>query len=875
MRKNLLVMLIFLSHVAFAQQGIQVKGKITNTKGEPLAGATIYVSPTNKTLLSDDAGNYIVFVLESIKQIAIKVSYTGYATEEKTVDINAGSASNTDFQLKSDVLSLTDVVITANASSRNKITSSVSVSTVRQEDIQKSAPRTTAEIFRNIPGIKAEASGGDGNTNITVRGVPISAGGSKYLQLQEDGLPVLQFGDIAFATADIFLRADNTLSRIEAIRGGSASVLATNSPAGIINFVSKTGTVKGGNIALTSGLDYGNYRADFNYGMPVGNNYSFNVGGFYRIGEGPRTAGFNANNGGQIKMNFTKKFDKGYIRLYAKYLNDKAAAYMPMPIQVSGTNSNPVYSSLPGFDAKYGAMQSKYLLQDIGTGVNGEVHNTNVKDGMHPITKSIGAEFSFDLGDGVKIEDRFKYANNSGGFIAPFPASIGTTASMLATIATATGWDLKGASVSYADGKNYSGSNAMIMHMFNTSLNNFNNLVNDLKLKKSFKNSDLTLGLYKANQNIDMSWIWTSYLTDISGNGLHPLIIKNASGTIMNPGTSNAFAYGTPVWGNLRRSYDTKYNIWAPYLNATINLSNRWNVDGGIRMDVGKVTGSYAGGSISAKDMNGDNVTSPNETSVESINYAAAKPVNYKYSYASYSIGTNYKITANQAVFARYSSGATTKADRILFTDNILADGSVKGIKDQIDQAELGYKANYKNLGLFLTAFYAKVNEMGGYEATTQKIIENHYKSLGLEIEFAARLSKSFDMRGGATFTNAKITEGSNKGNKPRRQSPFIYNIMPTYNAGKFSAGLSAIGTTWSYAQDNNQLKFKGYILLNPFVSYKIMKQLNLSLNANNVFNSLGITEAEEGSITENTTNIIRARSVTGRTISATLSFTF
>jgi hypothetical protein len=54
-----------------------------------------------------------------------------------------------------------------------------------------------------------------------VRGLPVAAGGAKFLQLQEDGLPVLEFGDIAFGNADIFLRADRSLDRIEALsRGG-------------------------------------------------------------------------------------------------------------------------------------------------------------------------------------------------------------------------------------------------------------------------------------------------------------------------------------------------------------------------------------------------------------------------------------------------------------------------------------------------------------------------------------------------------------------------------------------------------------------------------------------------------------------------------
>lgn len=874
MKIRLLVLMLLCISKLFAQQSAVIKGKITNNKKEPLSGATITVIPGNKVYLSEDDGSFVLQGLPAEKSVTVKVSYAGYTNEELTVDISAGGVKEIAFLLKNDVLALTDVVVVGNTGSRNKLNSSVSVSTIKQEDIQKAAPRTTAEIFRSIPGIKAEASGGDGNTNITVRGVPISAGGSKYLQLQEDGLPVLQFGDMAFATADIFLRADQTVGRIEAIRGGSASVLATNSPAGIINFVSKTGATEGGTVAISSGLDYGNFRTDFNYGAPIANGLSFNVGGFYRVGEGPRTAGFNANNGGQLKFNLTKQFSNGYIRLYTKYLNDRAAAYMPMPLQVTGTNSNPKYSSLSTFSAKNGALQSPYLLQDFGTGVDGQLRNANVADGMHPVSQATGIEMSFNLGSGFKIENRARFAQNSGRFIAPFPASVGSTSSILSTIASATGWNLTGASVSYANGgAAYTGQNAMIIHMFDVELNNFNNFVNDLKINKSFKGGNLTFGYYKSIQNVGMSWLWNSYLTDVNGDGLQPLVIKNSSNTVMNAG--GQIAYGTPVWGNLKRNYDTRYDISAPYVNATFDVNDKINIDGGLRWDIGRVTGSYTGGSNAPKDMNGNGTIDPNETSVESMNFSTTKPVNYKFDYASYSLGINYKLDASKAVFARYSSGATTKADRILFTSNVLADGSVKGIKDAIDQAEVGFKGNFKNIGLFVTGFYAKINEQGGFEATTQKIIENNYKSVGVELELAARINKFIDIKGGITYTKAEITDGATKGNKPRRQAPFIYNLIPTYSKGNFSVGFAAIGTSSSYAQDNNLLKLKGYVLINPFINYKFNKAFMLSVNANNLLNTIGITESEEGSITDNTTNIIRARSVTGRTISATVSFSF
>jgi hypothetical protein len=389
-----------------AQQTTSIKGKITGNNQESLAGATVNYSAANKLAVADEKGNFVIDGLPIDQSVLLKISYTGYVATEKSFNLTSAGLTDVVISLATDALSLTEVTVTGVSNPISRLSSSVSTSTLRSDDISKSAARTTAEIFRSIPGIKSEASGGDGNTNITVRGVPISAGGSKYLQLQEDGLPVMQFGDIAFATQDIFLRADQSLAKIEAIRGGSASTMATNSPAGIINFISKTGNTEGGSISTTTGLDYNNFRTDFNYGAPISNGLSFNVGGFYRLGEGPRTAGYTANNGGQLKFNMTKQFKSGFARVYFKYLNDRAAAYMPMPIQVSGTNANPVYNSLPGFDALHGTIHSPYLLQNLGTGVNGDLRRSDVSDGMHPISNSVGLEFNFDLGEGWKIENR-------------------------------------------------------------------------------------------------------------------------------------------------------------------------------------------------------------------------------------------------------------------------------------------------------------------------------------------------------------------------------------------------------------------------------------------------------------------------------------
>jgi len=873
MRKlPILLCMLLAVMAATAQQKISIKGKVTDGKA-PLAFASVVNAATGKGTATDEKGNFTLNDVSTQSKVTIVVSFTGYATVTKEVD--ASSAAEVVIELKADAMDLSAVVVTGTTGGRNKLGSSVSVSSLKLDDANKAAPRTTAEIFRSIPGIKSEASGGDGNTNITVRGVPISSGGSKYLQLQEDGLPVLQFGDIAFATADIFLRADQSIARIEAIRGGSASTLASNSPAGIINFISRTGTTEGGSVAYTTGLDYNNSRLDFNYGSMIGNGLSFHMAGFYRAGEGPRTAGYTANNGGQLKFNITKQFSNGYVRLYVKHLNDRAAAYMPMPMQVTGTNSKPTYGSVAGFDVLSGAMQSPYLTQNFGIGMNGERRRADVRDGMHPVSSSVGAEFSFDLGQGWKLEDRARFSANNGRFIAPFPAQVGSRASVLAAIGTAKGWNVTGATLRYAnDNTVYNGANAMIIHMFDTELNNFNNFVNDLKLKKKLKNGDLTLGYYKSLQNINMSWLWNSYITDVNGDGLRPLNIVSATSQTFTQ--NGLFAYGVPVWGNCcQRNYDVQYDISAPYAALSLEASEQLTFDASLRWDIGKVTGSYAGNAQAQIDVNNDGTIQPTETSVSVINHPAAAPVNYNYDLFSYSAGINYKLNNSAALFARYSTGYSAKADRILFTNNVFADGSARGVDDRLSQLEVGYKRNFNKGGLFVTGFYASVRESGGYEATTQRVIENNYNSYGVEIEAIYTPTRNFDIRGSITYTRAEITDGSNKGNKPRRQSPVIYNLVPTFSGKKLSAGISFIGTGSSFAQDDNKLKFKGYVLVNPFINYRFSKSFLFSLNGNNLLNSIGITEAEEGSITDNQVNIIRARSVMGRTISATVSFSF
>ncbi len=764
------------------------------------------------------------------------------------------------------------IVVTGSAGKGATVmASSVSVSSLSADQIEVSTPRSSAEAFRSIPGIRSESSGGEGNANIAVRGLPVAAGGAKFLQIQEDGLPLLQFGDIAFGNADIFLRLDSTMASIESIRGGSASTLATNSPGGIINIISKTGESESGSVATTIGLDYDHTRTDFEYGSELNDSMFFHIGGFYRQGEGPREAGYTGNQGGQIKANLTKEFDNGYVRLYYKHLDDKTIAYLPMPATSKG-------KAVGEFDPSSDTLHSAYFTSLLTTDANNNLRRSDMRDGMSPEVDSVGVEAVFDLGNDWSIENRFRTSSTKGSFTSPIPESIQDSQTLADSLAGT------GATLSYANGPSegqaYTGDNLMRIHTFDVEMNNLDFMVNDLKILKTVGDTNITFGYYKSLQNIETTWLWNSYLQEVKGDNAALVDVTAADGTSFSD--NGLIAYGVPAWGNCcTRNYDLQYDVTAPYI-AINSVFGDLTIDASVRHDSGEATGTYTGAVQAELDMNRDGIISVPEQSVSVLDNSNPSYVNYDWSYTSYSLGANYIINDDMAVFGRLSHGGTANADRLAF-GKIAADGSVndEDAVDEVDQFEAGIKFRQDELSIFATAFFAETQEQN-FEATSQRFTDRVYESYGVEVE-AAYYIGDFDIRGNFTWTDAEITKDNNSpdqvGNTPRRQADLVYSVTTRYNFDQGSAGISLIGTTDAFAQDNldqnqaNILELEGYTQVNAFAQYYLSDAFSIALNVNNLFDATGITEAEEGLIPAN--DIIRARTINGRTTSVTLKYDF
>ena len=795
------------------------------------------------------------------------------------------------------------IIVTAAPAGVEAQEASVSVSTVSPDYVVKLAPRSTAEVFRALPGIRAESSGGGGNANITIRGIPLATGGSKFMQLHEDGLPVLEFGDINFGNADNFLRYDWSVGAIQSVRGGSASTFASNSPGGVINMISKTGENGGGAIGTSFGLDYEEFRLDFSYGGEINDDLYFHIGGFARGGEGTRDTGFNGDQGGQVKFNITQVFDNGHIRFYFKNLDDRVTTFLPAPVRV---NANGDFGPVENFDASSQTLHSAFTTNVSTFDSFGNPRNRDLTDGIESKVTSYGFEVDLEVAPELVLLNRFRMSDVSGSFISPFtdtfgafgPQPAGDMASAICDSALdgdGNAFNCASTTVTLANGPNpgseYSGL-AFLNLLFDTSLNDLGNLINDVNLTKQFDNGvTVTAGYYYSKQDIAASWnSWNTFIQTVDGTNSQYLNIEDADGqALVNNG----------LWAPsfLSWEWDLNYTTTAPYINIGFELSDDWLIDVSARRDSVKANGelinSCCGGNTDF-DLNGNGIIDGNSEDASASNGfgfgggvinlnragAASQIVNYEASKTSFSIGGSYLYSDDMTMFARYSEGGRALADRLLqIAGTLNGDGSLTSTTsgfDETEQLELGIKYGTRDFMLNGT-FFSTVTQDTQAEVTSGLTFIREYEATGIELEGRYNFGNGFSVIGNGTWTDAEISKDAFNqalvGKTPRRQADFIYTITPQYESDYFVVGASLQGSTEYFVQDSNELKQDAYNIINLFATYYVSDAFSVSLNVNNASDEFVITESEESNAAIG--DIIRARPLNGRTSSIQLKYTF
>ncbi len=785
---------------------------------------------------------------------------------------------------------LDTIVVTAAAGDKTKLKSSISVTSVSNQAIMDFTPRSEAEVLRSIPGLNLQDTAGPGgNANIGVRGLPVSTGGSEYVALQEDGLPVTLFGDIQFGNNDYWLRFDNSVDRVEAVRGGSSSTFASQAPGAVINYVSKTGDKEGGAVGISTGVNYREQRVDFNFGTRINDTLRFHVGGFVKDGNGPTHIGYTASKGYQIKANITQDFDdgKGYIRFSVKRLDAQDPTFTSMPslAQLSGTKITG-FKNIPGIDARKYASTGAYNHHFTILNAEGNLEQVEMQ-GIHPVSTAFGNEFHYEFNDNLTVHNAFRWTDMRGTF-----SNMWTGEAFTATAAN-------GGSFKYAagplTGQTYNSTYINNSAQAYVRMKDVGSLANDLKITGKFETSGarvtVNTGVFFMRQSIAMDWrINNAYQTLDGNHNPVPLDLFDAGG---NQLTANGLTGFNNQWGGCcgGRSYDLTYTDIAPYLNVDTKIGEL-NLDASVRFDSVKATGGtfapVAGANITVTDALGS-------ASLPTYNTSSTlyEILDYTKSYVSWSFGALYEVDNDTSAFIRVSRGGRFNADRLIYGKAFNSDGSlsVGGNKlsvNYVTQQELGIKKRGRigdaSFNAELTLYRAQVTE-NNYDFTAPSLgrdpnISATFHSYGAE--FASNLRYgNFSLVVIGNYNRTKdITNGATPGAQPK----LTYRISPSYDTGVAAIGFTADGQTSSLTgmasasgDPGVQYNIPGQTYFNAFVKVRPYTGLELGMNVNNLFNTLGYrgNGGIVGDTIRNGAGVFDNSAMLGRTISASLKYKF
>lgn len=221
---SLLALFLLVPFLLFAQNR-DVKGKVTDDKGQPASGVSVTVKGTNRSTATSKEGTFSI----SAKSGDVLV-FTGVSFEKKEVPV--GNEDNITVSLAAASTTLTDVVVVGyGRNSRRTLTSAIS--TLKPDDFNRGAISDVGQLLQGkAPGLNITASGDPNRpAAIVLRGASTvnSPGGPFYVI---DGVP----------GADIATVAPDDIASIDILKDASATAIYGNRAAnGVIMITTKKG----------------------------------------------------------------------------------------------------------------------------------------------------------------------------------------------------------------------------------------------------------------------------------------------------------------------------------------------------------------------------------------------------------------------------------------------------------------------------------------------------------------------------------------------------------------------------------------------------------------------------------------------------------
>ena len=777
------------------------------------------------------------------------------------------------------------IIITGTSRARAAFNTPLAVTSLGEARLQKIAASSQADILNTVPTLKADAGGGEVASNIFVRGLP-SGGQYQFTPLMYDGLPVLSTFGLNSSAYDVYYHNDLGIDRLEFVQGGVSNLFGPGSVAGLINYLSKTGTDNFRGIAQIEVAQRGRARADLAMSGPLGGNTYYAFSGFYRYDDGPvktdlKTKGYQLR--GNIKHRFAD--GSGSVTVYGQWIDDQVQFYLPIPLngsnrsRIAGNDGDKVYQVL-----------FRDGLEGLAFNTPDGIFTTDAEEGVLTRGGQIALAFDKQLGNGWGINGRTKWSKYKHQFAlwSDGDGVINVPETLQSFLTNRGLGSLANASFTFADGSGAVPANFLLFANRITDRNRpVHDFTGELNLTKEAEfgatNHKFTLGGFYGNASAKDFNVTTTYLAEFNNQPrLVNLVVTNPTTGAQTIISRNGLLNAGAGYVNNRHEAERYAVYGADQIDAErlkFDIGFRWErINADIRRErtATVVTDATTPNlSTALRDViwgNGTFLTAKVHTS----EWAAAA-------------GVLYRLTDNVNLYANASRGYFFPEPRAV-TFNALAQPQ-SYTAEIIKQAEVGLKFNAGAVSGTAAAFYNKLTNRrqilfvndgsGGFTEVVNLVGTEAY---GVDGTLRFQIMPNLAAEGNVTLQHARYkafdTTPANVGNNIERQPSLLYNAGLYYDDDRFDASIFTNYTGDVYTASANTIKLKGFNVVNLDAGVKlgiIGRKVRLGVNVFNLLNTDATTEGSPRQDNNQTTGgaFFVGRPVLPRRIAARLTVDF
>ena len=306
----LITLIVFVS--AQAQNLSNLTGTITNSKAEPVRGASVTILNTNYAAVTDQGGKFSIDNIPQGRYI-LHISNVAYATTDLTININ-GQSQSISITLKESSRQLDEVVVTAQKKEEEAQKVPLSITTFSAKQVQGYQLHNLEDLSGIVPNLYS-SNPGDTRNVTAIRGIATTS---------YDPAVATYIDGVDQFSLDTYIPQLFDVDRIEVLRGPQGTLYGRNAMGGVINVITKQPTNQPSGFAELNFGNYGEQRYSLGLTGPLIKDKLFlGVAGQYSGFNGFYTNSFN-----------NTKYDKQHYFLGNYYLKFLASQKLSFTLNV-------------------------------------------------------------------------------------------------------------------------------------------------------------------------------------------------------------------------------------------------------------------------------------------------------------------------------------------------------------------------------------------------------------------------------------------------------------------------------------------------------------------------------------------------------------